>query len=74
MHVLRRAVDTVGGIGALARCLGMRPGVVMAMLDGRFQIPDWAFLKAADLINRVQQGISEVPIDPDRHEMPPAKQ
>lgn len=50
VKTLHRACEKLGGIGALARELRLRPNTVNFMLQGRAKIPHSVFLTAVDIL------------------------
>ena len=50
IRVLKQAADTVGGVEALARRLGISAGVLRLYLEGRRPIPDELVFKAVDIV------------------------
>lgn len=49
-RTLHRTCEKVGGIGSLAKRLGVSPATLKRWLDGAAPIPQSAFLKAVDIL------------------------
>jgi hypothetical protein len=71
-EVLAKAATKLGGVGVLARQLGVREGVVRRYLDGHQAVPDPVFLRALDLIEGDPSVVSPSSTLTPKREPPPS--